>query len=57
MVHREISTVASWEACFEKFNPEGINRNMILIKNMEKWFHQCICTLLGLNGKLIPSYS
>ena len=35
------------EACIENFNPQVINRNIIVIKKMEKWSHWCVSCSVG----------
>ena len=45
--HIGITPEASWKACIENFNPQVINRNIIVIKKMEKWSHWCVSCSVG----------
>lgn len=63
MVHIGISPRALWEVCVENVNPQVINRNIIVIKRMEKWFHWRVSCSAGpqreshpLTGLTAPSF-
>ena len=50
-----ITPGALWEADTGNFKPQVIKRNMILMINIQKWFHHCVSCGTGLHMRLILS--